>query len=541
MNEQPANNATPENADLKTRRSILKSSIVMSSMTVLARIFGLVREQVRGIYLGTGMESDAFGIASTIPNLLRRLFAEGAMTAAFVPVFTEIKTKEEQARVNAFFSGFMTLFILLMLAVTLLGIAFSGPIVRYIFASNFAAVPGKVDLTIVLTQVMFPYLFLVSIASIIQASLNSYRVFGPSAFTPVLLSIAIIVAVVFFSSFFPNPAWALSIGFVVGGLFQLLFQLPYLYKTGVRFRATFAGLKDDAVKQVSKLFLPGILGAGVYQINTAVAQIVATSLNEGSVASLQYSLRLQELVLGVFAVSIAQVILPTMSEQAAVGNHKGLRDTLEFSVGLLALVTIPATIGLMLLGVPIVRVLFEYGRFDAESTRMTTWALYFHSAGILFIALQRNVVQVFFAMKDTRTPVIVALIVMGVHIALCFLLAGPLENGGIAAAGSIAAVLNVILLYMLLRRRIGPLDAGRITKSMVRILGATAAMSVFLVALLYADFFEGHRALALGWRVGVALLGAMVIYVGTARVLKTPELEEFTVMARRRFDRMRRR
>ncbi|NOZ00694.1 MAG: murein biosynthesis integral membrane protein MurJ, partial [Deltaproteobacteria bacterium] len=457
------------------RRSILRSTLVMSILTILSRILGLVREQVRGYYIGTGMESDAFGIASTIPNMLRRLFAEGAMTAAFVPVFTGLKTDADRERLSRFYSGFMTLFLILMAFVTLMGVLAAAPLVTHVFAGRFEDVPGKVDLTISLTQVMFPYLFFVAIAAIVQATLNSFGVFGPSAFAPVLLNGANIAVVVLFSDRFPNAAWALAAGFLLGGFLQLGFQIPFLRGKGIRFRPTMAGLKDPAVWQVAVIFLPGIFSAGIYQINVTISQVIATSLAPGSVASLQYSVRLQELVLGVFAVSVATVILPTMSEQAHRGDIFALKKTLNYSIGLLGFVTIPASVGLVILGEPIVRMLFQYGRFDAHSTAMTSWALYFHGSGIFFIALYRTVVQVFYAQKDLKTPTILAAFVMVLHIGLCYWLAVPLENGGVAAAGSLAAAVNSGLLLWVLRQRIGKLAGRDAMKSLGKTCVATVA------------------------------------------------------------------
>ena len=517
-----------------SNRSMLKSTIVTSALTILSRIAGLLREQVRGYYLGTGMESDAFGIASTIPNMLRRLFAEGAMTAAFVPVFTGLRADADRERLAKFFNGFMTLFVLLMIGVTMLGIAFSGALIDHVFAGRFGEVQGKVELTVGLTQVMFPYLFLVSIAAIIQATLNSFRVFGPSAFTPVLLSVANIAVVVLFHDAFENAAWALAVGFLIGGLLQMAFQIPFLRGKGIRFRPTLAGWRDPAVRQVARIFLPGVFSAGIYQINVTVSQVIATSLDPGSVASLQYSLRMQELVLGVFAVSVATVILPTMSEQVHKGDWSAVKDTLRFSIGLLAFITIPASIGLMMLATPVIRLLFEYGRFDAHSTEMTVFALYFHTAGIFFIAMQRNVVQVFYAMRDLKTPTAIAVVVMLVNIALSYLLAGPLRQGGIAAAGSLASVVNVALLYYILRRRIGRLQTRVLGASLLRTVGATAAMAVVVAGPLLLGAFDDCRGWILALRLLPTIGVAGAVFVLVAWLLRSTELVEFARLLRRR-------
>ncbi|MBM4395583.1 MAG: murein biosynthesis integral membrane protein MurJ [Deltaproteobacteria bacterium] len=521
----------------KAGRAILGSTVVTSALTVVSRVVGLVREQVRGYYLGTGMESDAFGIASTIPNMLRRLFAEGAMTAAFVPVFTSLRTDGDREQLSRFFSGFMTLFVLLMAGVTMLGVLAAEPLVRHVFAGRFDEVPGKVELTAGLAQVMFPYLFLVSVAAIVQATLNSFRIFGPSAFSPVLLSVVNIGAVVLFADRFENAAWALAVGFLAGGALQTAFQIPFLRGKGIRFRPTLAGFRDPAVRAVARTFLPGVFSAGIYQINVTVSQVIATSLDPGSVASLQYSLRMQELVLGVFAVSVATVVLPAMSEQAHEGRIGELKDTLRFSVGLLGFVTIPASAGLMLLATPIIELLFQYGRFDVESTRMTVFALHFHTAGIFFIAMQRNVVQVFYAQKDTKTPTVIAAVVMVAHVVLCYALAVPLRQGGIAAAGSIAAALNVALLYVVLRRRIGGLGTRALSLSLGRTLAATAAMAALVGVPVALGAFDGVGRWTLAWRLLGTIGAGIAVFAVAARLLRSEELNEFARLVRRRLRR----
>lgn len=530
----PPARRTGQESTFRRRRSILKSTLVNSSLTILSRIVGLVREQVRGYFLGTGWESDAFGIASTLPNMLRRLFAEGAMTAAFVPVFSGLRADDDQERMGRFFQGFMTLFTLLMLAVTVLGIAFSRPLVEALFAGSFADVPGKLDLTVDLTQVMFPFLFLVSIAAIVQATLNSFHVFGPSAFTPVLMNGANILVVVFFHDWFPSPAWALSVGFLAGGVLQTAFQLPYLRRRGLKFRPTLAGLKDPAVWQVARIFLPGIFSAGIYQINVTIAQVIAASLDEGAVASLQYSLRLQELVLGVFAVSVATVLLPTMSEQVHRGDWPGVKETLRFSIGILAFITVPATAGLMMLATPIVRVLYEYGRFGPESTDMTVQALYWHAAGIFFVAIQRNVVQVFYAMKDLKTPTWVAAFVMVLHAGLCWGLSIPLEQGGIAAAGSVAAAVNALLLYAILWKRIGHLGTRAMVTSLLKTAAATTAMIGALAVPVVLGVFDGLRGGGLALRLLPVIVLAMCVYGLVAHRLGSEELGEFAKLLKRK-------
>ena len=514
------------------RASVLRGAGIMTLMTALSRVLGLVREQVRSFLLGTGMASDAFGIASVVPNLFRRLLAEGAMTAAFVPVFAEYRKEKTREEMNLFLSRFMTLFTFLVTAVMLLGMWMTPWIIRTFFP-GFETVDGKIELTIFLTWVMWPYLLFVSLAAIVQAILNSFRVFAPSAFTPVLLNLTIIGTAVFFSSSFEDPSFAFAWGFVIGGIIQLLFQLPYLRGHGVRIRPAFSF--GPGVKKVAIIFLPGVFAAGIYQINVLVAQFIASTLAEGAVSSLQYSLRLQELVLGLFAISVSTVILPVMSDQVVEKNHEGLKDTLRFSTAIIAFVTIPASIGLFLLAVPIVRLLFEFGQFDSHSTQMTAFALYFHAVGIFVIAWNRIVTQVFYAMQDLKTPTIVAAGIMILHAALCVVLSGPLAHGGIALAGGISAAVNVAILWWLLRRQIGALGSTSLMIS----LGKITLSSAIMGGILYMGVqWTGIENLSQRFHLGLVLMALVTVgvaaFIASAILLKTRELKEVWQLIRRR-------
>lgn len=458
-----------------TRRRVLKSAAAITLLTLLSRVLGLVREQVRSYYLGTGTSSDAFGLAATIPNLFRRLLAEGAMTAAFIPVFTGYLKEDKRKELVGFLSGFLTLFTFVTTSVCVLGILLTPWLIETFFSAGFGQVEGKVELTIALTRVMFPYLLLVSLAALVQATLNSFKIFAPSAFTPVLLNLCIIIAAATLHDLFPDPSYAFAAGFLLGGVLQLAFQLPWLFKTGLKI--TFSiNWKHPGVRELIRIFLPGTLAAGIYQINVFVSQMIASSLSEGSIASLQYSVRLQELVLGVFVISMTTVILPTLAEQRAKGDTKGFGSTNRFALQVLALVTIPASLGLVMLRQPIVSLLFQQGAFDEHSTAMTTYAVLFHSMGIYFIAMSRSLNQAFFAMKDLKTPMLVSALAMVVNIAGCYLLAIPFEHGGIALANSLSAAASTGCMFWLLSRRNVEVRLGAHLLLVARLLIAGAVM-----------------------------------------------------------------
>ncbi|MCA9515262.1 MAG: murein biosynthesis integral membrane protein MurJ [Myxococcales bacterium] len=522
----------------RQHRSILRSASVMTLMTLVSRVLGLVREQVRAIYIGTGASSDAFGLASTIPNLFRRLVAEGAMTAAFVPVFTEYIKKGDEEELRVFLSRFFTVLTFAVVLLTVLGIVLSPWIIETFFAEEFRNVPGKVPLTIALTQLMWPYLTFVTVAAMLQAVLNSYRIFGPSAFTPVLLNLAIIIATIALSSAFADPAYALAVGFLVGGVLQVVFQIPYLRKhTPARF-----GLVRDfwgpGVRRVLKIMGPGVFAAGIYQIDVFVSQLIAAGLEGGSVSSLQYSLRLQELVLGVFVVSVAQVILPNLSDHTAEGDHEGVKSTIAYSTRLIGFVTLPATVVLFMIGPEIVRLLFQSGAFDAESTQKTAFALQFHGMGLLFIGQARVLQQVFFAYKDLKTPTLVAAFVAVLNIVLCYTLSVPLGHGGVALAGSLASAANTTIFITILERRLGGLGLPAILSRLGRmaVAAAVAGGVLWLLQTAWPSEHVARRLVLVVWVV-VALGLAGGAYLAAASALRVNEFSGILGAIRRRFGR----
>ena len=516
------------------RRGLLRAASVMTVMTLLSRVLGLVREQIRALYLGTGMASDAFGLAATIPNLFRRLFAEGVMTAAFVPVFTEQQRTSTAEATRAFLSRFFTLLTCVVTAFTVVAILVTPWLIDTFFAESFQGIPGKLALTVALTELMWPYLILVSLAALIQGVLNTHRIFGPSAFAPVLMNLAIILGAVILRDTFADPSYALVVGFLAGGVLQLVFQIPFLLRaTPYRFALDFK-IFDPSVLRVLRIMGPGILSAGIYQLNVFIAQLIAASLDEGSVASLQYSLRLQELVLGVFVVSVTQVILPNLSVHTANGDRDAVAATFTYALRLIAFVTLPCAALLMLAAPELVAVLFEFGAFDAESTRRTAEALVCHALGLYFIGQGRVATQVFFAYKDMRTPTRVSLLDAALNVALCLAFAGPLGHAGITLAASLAALGHGLLLQLLLRRTHGVgLTAGEWPR-LLRVGLATGLMAgaVHGLGLLWsvATASRGERLLWLGSAGALAL----VVYLVAASRLGVNELGPLTRGLRRR-------
>lgn len=517
--------------------SILRSASVMTVLTLISRILGLVREQVRALYLGTGAGSDAFGLASTLPNMFRRLFAEGAMTAAFVPELADHVNRSTPAETRRFLSRFATLLTLAVTVFTLLAIALTPWIIQLLFASKFGESPGKLGLTIELTELMWPYLILVTLAALVQGILNVHHIFGPSAFSPVLMNLAIILCSIVFASTFADPVYALVLGFLVGGLAQLAFQIPWIFrKTPLRFGIDFH-FRDPAVIRILRTMIPGIFAAGIYQFNLVAAQIVAGGLAEGSIASLQYSLRIQEVVLGLFAVSVAQVILPRLSEHMSRDDRDGMKHTMSYANRLIAFVTVPCTVGIVILAPEIVRVLFQYGRFDAQSTEATAFALRFHALGLFFIGQARVLTQGFFALRDLKTATKISVVDMGINVVLCIVLSMWIQQGGIALASSLAAVANSVLLHRALSRRLGGLGLGDFVRYLGKLAVATGVMAGVIAAWMWCIPPAGLARWALAaWLAGGIGL-ACVAYFWTAHRMQVNEFAGLVAGLRRRFRR----
>jgi len=515
------------------RRGLLRSAAALTVLTFVSRLLGLVREQVRSYYLGTGTSSDAFGLASTLPNLFRRLLGEGAMTAAFVPIFSGYVQKGDQKKLTEFLGAFLTLFTVVTAIVCIVGIGASPWIVETFF-TGFARVEGKVALTAVLTQIMFPYLFLVCLAAVAQGALNSFKVFSPSAFTPILLNLAIIALAVLTADLFPDPAYAFAAGFLVGGLFQLVFQLPWFFRLVKGLRLSF-NWNHPGVREMIRVFLPGTLTAGIYQVNVFISELIASSLNEGSIAALQFSIRLQELVLGVFVISMTTVILPTLAGQMASGDRSGFGDTHRFALKVLAFVTLPAAVGLIALRRPIVSLLFRQGAFDDHSTDMTAWAVLFHSLGIYFIGMSRSLNQAFYAMKDLKTPMMVSAAAVAVDIGGSLGFSRFLDHGGIALANSASAATSTVLMFILLHRR--GVDTGFKAHAwlVARLLGACGMMWGAIAALSLVLPLEGvHGKLYLVAALAAYVVAALAAFGVGCVVLARGEVRGVLELVRRR-------
>jgi len=455
-------------------RRLVRSTLAVSTPTILSRIFGYIRDMIQAYYLGTGRSADAYYMAYNIPNLLRRLTAEGAMTAAFIPVFAQMKKEKSREQLWKFANVFFFDLTVIMAVITVLGMVFAFLLAR-IIAPGFGDFLGKWELTGVLTRIMFPYIFLISLAALAMAILNSFHKFFVPAFTPVLFNLAIITVAFLFARKAEEPAFIFALGVVLGGVLQLGFQLPFLWQKGMRFKFGLS-FTHPAVRKVAKLMIPGIFGAGIIQINFFISRMLASVLEEESVASLYFASRVQEITLGIFSVALSIALLPTFSDQAARKDIQGMKKTLIFSFKLIFFITLPAMVGLLVLNRPIIQVLFERGMFDAQSTSMSAPCLFYFAIGIPFISGVRILAPAFYSLKDTKTPAIVAFFVMIIYISCSLILMRPLRVGGIALALSFSVVFNFFVLFLILERKIGKIEKKEFITSALKSAFSAAAM-----------------------------------------------------------------
>ncbi|MFQ6083303.1 MAG: murein biosynthesis integral membrane protein MurJ [Candidatus Aminicenantia bacterium] len=463
-------------------KQLVKSTAVITGPTILSRILGYLRDMLQAFYLGTSTGADAFTIAYIIPNLLRRLMGEGALTAAFIPTFTQIKKKESKDNTWNFANTVFYNLVLIAAGITILGIIFS-PFLVKIIAIGYKQVPGKWELTTNLTRIMFPYIFFISLAALCMSILNSFFKFAVPASTPVLFNIAIIVTALVLAQRTEEPAFAFAIGVVIGGVLQLAFQIPFLWRLGMKFKPN-VSFTHPAMVKIGKLMVPGIFGLGISQINLALSRMLASLLAEGSAAALYYATRVRELTLGLFSIALSIALLPTLSEQAAEENIPGMKKTLIFSLKLIILITIPAFLGLLILAKPIIQVLFERGAFGIESTSMTVSALVFFSIGLPFISGCKILTSVFYSLKDTKTPVIIGFFIMIIYLSSSFLLMHPLAVGGIALALSIAEIINFFALWLFLEKKIGFISKKEILLSISKVIICSGLMGLVLWSLI---------------------------------------------------------
>jgi len=518
---------------MSEKKNIARAAGIMGIATILSRIMGMVRDMVVSRLFGAGFATDAFFAAFQIPNMLRRFFAEGALTSAFVPTFSEWYTQKSKDEARELANICFSLLTIVMGLVTLLGVLFSPVIVSLMFP-GFQTEPNKLQLTILLNRLMFPYIFFISLVALCMGILNTVRHFFTPSISTVFLNLSMIGCSLLLRDFFEVPITALAVGVLLGGLLQLLLQLPVLYRKGFPIRPRFKP-GHPAVKRITLLMLPAVFGVGVYYLNITVGAILASLLPQGSVSYLYYAQRLFEFPQGIFTVSIAQAVLPSMSRQAAVGDMAGLKESLSFGLRLTLFITIPAMAGLLLCATPVFTLLFMGGAFDYAKAVKSAEALYFYSWGLTFVALVRVLVPAFYALKDTRTPVLTAFIAFLLNAGFSLLLMGPLLHGGLALATTLSAFFNMLLLLYYLRKKIGPFGGRKIVVSGFKILLATIPMSlVVYLCIQTLDWSIQGQKLLKGGTLALTVCAGIGVFFLFAYLLRCEETERVSELLRRK-------
>jgi putative peptidoglycan lipid II flippase len=538
-------------------REIAKAAGTVGFFTLVSRVAGLVRDSVMGYYFGAGIAADAFFVAFRIPNLLRRFVAEGAMSTAFIPVFTEYwttRTREEAIEAASVLATFMAI---LVGGLTVLGMLFSPQLTSW-FAPGFVGEAGKYQLTVSLTRWCFPYIFLVSMVALCSGILNSLRHFTAPALSPVFLNIAMIASVLLLAPRMRTPVYGLAVGVLVGGCAQLGLQLSALRRLGVRLWPTWNPY-HRAVQRTMRLMGPMVFGAAVYQINLLVDTILASMLPSGSVSYLWYADRVFEFPLGVFAIALGTAALPSFSAQAARGALDEMRQSLLFAMRLTNFIVMPAAVGIYLLAVPITSVLFERGAFGYPQALLTGQALAAFALGLWPVAMIRLVIPAFYALQNTRTPVLTAAAAFVANVLFSLMLMGPvfatndslvggliaslsqvltvfdLRHAGLALSTSLAATVNLILLTCLLRGRLGGLGLRAILPSMAR--SGLAAAAMIAPVLYLSGRIDWSASPSLIER-AAALFGAVAagigVYAAVQALLGSEEMGAILRQVRRR-------
>lgn len=502
-------------------KKLLKAGIIVSTMTLLSRLLGLARDVFIAYLVGAGAAADVFFFANKIPNFLRRLFAEGAFAQAFIPVLTEVHEKGDERELKTFVA---------QVSGTLGVIVFFTAIIGVLGSSVLAAIFGlgwffdylngeqageKFVLASLMLKITFPYIFFVSLTGFAGAILNTLNKFAVAAFTPVLLNISIIASAYFLSTHFSDPAFALAWGVFFGGIVQLLFQLPFLYRAGLLIRPRW-GWSDPQVTKVKKLMIPALFGVSVSQINLLLDTMIASFLMTNAISWLYYSDRLLEFPLGLFGIAIATVILPTLSRNHVQADNKAFSNNIDWAVRLIAFMGIPAAAALFVLAMPLMLVIFQRGEFTVEDSHMASLSLMAYSTGLFSFMLVKIFAPAFFSRQDTKTPVKYGIITMVANMVFNLILAVPFSYVGLAIATAMSGSLNAFLLYRKLSQQ-GVYTISRKTwLFLLKVSMATAFMIVCImvymsqISLLAFDFTT--RALSLA---KLILLGLTVYAIAS--------------------------
>lgn len=462
--------------------NLLKSLAAVSSMTLFSRVLGFVRDALVARIFGAGMATDAFFVAFKLPNLLRRIFAEGAFSQAFVPILAEYKSQQGEEATRTFLSYISGLLTLCLAVVTLLGMI-AAPWLITITAPGFIDSADKFALTSALLRVTFPYILFISLSSLAGAVLNTWNRFSVPAFTPTLLNISMIAFALFATPYFNPPVMALAWAVIVGGFLQWIYQLPHLKKIGMLVLPRI-NLRDSGVWRVMKQMGPAILGVSVSQISLIINTIFASFLVSGSVSWMYYADRLMELPSGVLGVALGTILLPSLAKSVANGQADEYQKLLDWGLRLCFLLALPCAVALGLLAEPLTVSLFQYGKFQAFDALMTQRALIAYSFGLMGIIMVKILASGFYSRQDIKTPVRIAIATLILTQLMNLAFIGPLKHAGLALSIGLAACLNAGLLYWQLRKKGFFHPQQGWAKFLIKLMVALVAMVAVLLAMM---------------------------------------------------------
>ena len=536
-------------AHVPTQRISTRATGIVGVAILCSRVLGLIREVVFAALFGASRNMDAFLTAFRAPNMLRDLFAEGALSTAFVTTFSQrIATEGDKSAWNLA-SKVATLTLVFMSAVSLLGVIFA-PVLINILAPGFPI--EKAELTVLLTRIMFPFILLVSLAALVMGMLNAKHVFGMPALASSFFNLGSIIGGVALCYWLdPQPDWrhphfgerglvGLSIATLIGGFLQLIVQFPSLGRVGFRFRLDF-NWRDPGVRTILGMMGPATIAASAVQVNVAVNSIFASGLGDGPIAWLNIAFRLMQLPLGIFGVAVATVTLPLVSRSAAVGNTSEFRSALAHSIRLVLLLTIPAAIGLIILAEPIIHLIYEHGRFTPYATTQTAAALRFYAIGLAGYSADKVLAPAFYALNRRYVPMFVTLTSIAINFSLNWFFTFYLHWGhrGLAFSTSMVAITNFIFLYSMMRRYTGRLETGAMFRTIAKLLFAGIGLAA-ICWLASTFFFSVHTHLA-GWKNFLALMVTIAVGAGTffgaAYLLRVAEVHDVVDLFRRKFGR----
>jgi putative peptidoglycan lipid II flippase len=522
----------------QSRASLTRNAGIISLAVMASRLLGLVRDQVFAALFGAGLHYDAFLTAFRVPNLLRDLLAEGALSSAFVTTFTQTlqsKGKESALRLS---NRVATLSMIVITVISILAWIFAAEIVG-LLAPGFFALPGKAELTIQLTRIMIPFLLLIALAAQAMGMLNAFNIYGIPALASAFFNIGIIAAGLLLGyligpHFGISPIAGMAYGVVIGGLLELAVQWPSLRRCGVGF-APDLSFSDPGVRQIARLMAPAVIGTAAVQINvfvntnfaSAIVDASTGAVANGPVSWLNYAFRFMQFPIGVFGVAIATATLPTLSRSTVNPDYAEFRHTLAHSLALVFLLCIPSAVGLAVLAEPIIALIFERGRFTAFDTMQTAKALSAYAIGLAGYGAIKVLSPAFYALNDARTPMLISLASIAVNYLMNLLLVGPFGHVGLAGSTSAVALVNFFLLALFMRRHLGRLDGHRLSSTVLRIFAATLpmALAAWAVSAAVAALPIQGFALRLAQVSGAIGCAAAVFYLA-CRLLRVEELNE---------------